>query len=52
VSGAKIDDCADVVGMRRDPWREERRKDDDSHDGRADYCSRIAAEPMPVLIGY
>ena len=36
VSDAKIDDCADVVGMRSDPWREQRRKDDDGHDCGAD----------------
>ena len=48
---AKIDDRADMVGMRRDPGREQRGEHDDDDDGDADHRGRVAAEAMPVLLG-
>ena len=48
---AKIDDGADMLGMRRDPRRQQRGEDDDQDDGGADHGGRVAAEAMPVLVG-
>ncbi len=51
VAGAEVDDRADMLGVGRDPRREDGGEDREDDDGRTDHGGRVAREAVPVLVG-